>query len=364
MTYKATKPTYDITKSWEHNYSKGPFFKGPYPPLPKDTKWEFLGYKLISPLGIAAGPLPNAKWLSTYAKLGYGSLIQKTVRSVNHPSHKAPNIVYVDIKKGLDLNINKPITGFKTYKGETKKLSITNSFGNPSKDPKVWTKETKKARKMLSKNQILGVSVYGTEHEKTTLGELAKDYAKTARLAKAAGAMFIEANLACPNVKGSENPFLYKDKNSVVAVSAEIKKSIGNIPLILKIGYFDSKENLLDVLSSAKKYFDSISAINTIPKKVVDKNSRQILPNRDISGICGYGIKEYGIKMVKTLKEAKKKIKKNFEIIGVGGVMEPQDVQEYLKAGANHVQSATAVMWNPYLAHELDQYLSQNFKWQ
>ncbi len=357
--YKASQPVYDIAKSWDYNYQKGPFFKGPYPPIPKKAEWEFLGHKLISPLGIAAGPLPNAKWLITYAKLGYGSLIQKTVRSSAHKSHPSPNIVYVESNR-KKIAKSDTLVGFKKYNGSLEKLSITNSLGNPCKSPKEWMQEAKKTKQVIKKGQLFGISVYGTQKEKTTLEELAKDYAKVAKMAKEAGAQFIEANLACPNVKGSENPFLYRDPESVMGISRAIKFTIGNLPLVLKIGYFESFKNLLDVLKAAKGHFEAISAINTIPKKVLDKNGKQILPGRDTSGICGFVIKDYGIKMVEDLIKAKKLAKYNFEVIGVGGVMRPQDVSNYLNAGANHVHSATAVMWNPYLAYETNQYLKNH----
>ena len=45
----------------------------------------------------------------------------------------------------------------------------------------------------------------------------------------------------------------------------------------------------------------------------------------------------------------------NFEIIGVGGVMTAKDVSDFLKAGADHVHSATAVMFNPYLSNDFIQ---------
>src|SRR3989344_8555507 len=97
MKYKVTKPTYHLNKSWEYNYKQGPNFKGPYPPFPKEAKWTFLGHKLVSPLGIAAGPLPSAKWMIPYLKLGYGSITQKTVRSKAHKSHPYPNITFVKV---------------------------------------------------------------------------------------------------------------------------------------------------------------------------------------------------------------------------------------------------------------------------
>src|SRR3989344_9294715 len=172
MRYKATKPVYDIHKTWEYNYERGPNFKGPYPPLPKEKKWQFLGHKLISPLGVAAGPLPNAKWMIPYLKLGYGSVIQKTVRSTAHNSHPTPNVTFG--KKGQKIKLDdKPIVVEIEVNDKIENLSVTNSFGNPCKKPKEWIREGTKTRKATKPGQLFGISVYGTAEEGMSLEKLA-----------------------------------------------------------------------------------------------------------------------------------------------------------------------------------------------
>jgi len=351
--------TYHLDKTWEYNYDLGPNFKGPYPPFPKVGKWTLLGKKLISPLGVAAGPLPNSKWISAYAKLGYGSLIFKTVRSSAHKCHPYPNMLHLNIKNSKDLKSDKKIVGDSDFPQDVTKMTVSNSFGNPCFDPNVWLAEAKKSKKAIKKGQTFGISVYGTAEESTSLEQLAADYAKTAKLAQQAKPDFIEINLACPNVKGAENPNIYKDVMAVKAITEATKKAIGKTPLVLKVGYYDSYKNLLEVLKPIKGKFEAVAAINTISKTIVDKNGKQALPGRDESGVCGFAIKDYGIETVKNLVKAKKDLKVKFEIIGVGGVMTPKDVTDYLKAGANHVQSVTAIMWNPYLAYELQQHHSR-----
>jgi dihydroorotate dehydrogenase len=42
-----------------------------------------------------------------------------------------------------------------------------------------------------------------------------------------------------------------------------------------------------------------------------------------------------------------------FFIIGVGGASSVEDFHSYQKKGADAVMSATASMWNPYLAQEI-----------
>ena len=54
--------------------------------------------------------------------------------------------------------------------------------------------------------------------------------------------------------------------------------------------------------------------------------------------------------MVKRLERIREKQHLKFKIIGVGGVINPDDYLEYKKAGADAVMSATGAMWNPLLA--------------
>lgn len=353
--YRVSHPTYDIFTSWEENYRNGPRFNGPLPPLPKEQKWKFLGFNLISPLGVAAGPLPNAKWIGLYAKLGYGTLEHKTVRTVKHPSHPKPNVLIVDIRSRLNPNSNSAVVGHTNMEKTTAKLSITNSFGNPCFAPSVWMREVRKEQKAMSPGQLLIVSVYGTHKEGMDLDGLAKDYAKAALLAKRAGAKVIEINLSCPNVLGDEDPNIYASPTSTSVITKTVKRTIGKTPLVLKVGYYDSFQRLIDVLKEIRGDFEAISAINTISKRVVDAKGKQALPGRDVSGVCGAAIKPFGLETVRRLVQARKKLKLDFEIIGTGGVMQARDVLAYLKAGANHVHTATAAMWNPYLAYEFYQ---------
>jgi dihydroorotate dehydrogenase len=57
--------------------------------------------------------------------------------------------------------------------------------------------------------------------------------------------------------------------------------------------------------------------------------------------------------MVDRLNRLRKKNGWDYEIIGVGGVMDPQDFKDYRGSGADVVQSATAAMWNVGLAAEI-----------
>ena len=93
-------PIYDIEKTYLENADYGPFYNGPFPEreLPPESQWiDFLGFKIASPLGIAAGPLLNARWIAFAAKMGFDVVTYKTLRSREFEAHALPNMVYVDV---------------------------------------------------------------------------------------------------------------------------------------------------------------------------------------------------------------------------------------------------------------------------
>ncbi len=98
-----------------------------------------------------------------------------------------------------------------------------------------------------------------------------------------------------------------------------------------------------------------LSVINTIPAEIVTSDGAQALPGegRMRSGVCGAGIRWAGLEMTERLARLRAQLGYDFSIIGVGGVMQPEDFHAYRAAGADVVQSATGAMWNPNLAEEI-----------
>src|SRR5215510_5494021 len=88
--------TYDISKSYQFNYDRGPAFRSTPPSLPASPMKTFLGVPVRSRVGIAAGLLLNSKWISGYAQRGFDILTYKTVRSAHRPCYDLPNWVFVD----------------------------------------------------------------------------------------------------------------------------------------------------------------------------------------------------------------------------------------------------------------------------
>lgn len=347
---------YDPTRSYEENYTKGPPINFQNISLPKrkifDTQ-KFLGFDVNLPFGIPAGPLLNSKFIQAGFSFGFDVLTYKTVRSSIFPSHPFPNVLYVDAPENLHPDLTPRLIGRRETDAPIEMLSITNSFGVPSMDPKVWQEDVKKSLGYVGNGQLLILSFMGTVRENQTQEEFIEDFALAAKLSKATGAKVLEANLSCPNI-GNEGLVCYNLGTTEKVVKA-IRNVIGDTPLILKVGYYKNRHDLEKIAEITHTYAHALATINTIQTEIVDEEGNQALPgkNRLRSGVCGSSIKWAGLEMTEKLHNIRTEKKLKYDIVGMGGVMTADDYSAYKKAGADCVQSATGAMWNANLAHDI-----------
>ncbi|MCK4488283.1 MAG: hypothetical protein KAU38_16180 [Desulfobacterales bacterium] len=352
-------PTYNVAKSYEYNFIYGPFYDGgPLLRSPTDFKYKLLDFEINSPLGVAAGLLLNSKWVRLYSELGFDILTYKTVRSSKRKSYSHPNCLYIDYADQLDLD-ESPLTGKEqTENVSIDTLSITNSLGVPSDPPDKWRKHISEAKSYLKAGQVLIVSVVGTAKQEGDIDSFVKDFQVCARWAKEAGADIIELDLSCPNSPVAEGD-IFKDRDLSSMISKAVKKEIKDTPLFIKIGYLDTYEKLKSVIQANAPFINGVAGINGIKKRIVSPNGIQALPGegREESGVCGSIIRKLGLKSAERLVRLREKEKYNFAIIGVGGAMIPEHIEEYLDIGVDAVQVVTAAMWDPYLAYKYNQYV-------
>ncbi len=348
-------PFYDPEKSYEENYDQGPlgaFRDGIVYPQEGAPQADFLGYKVHLPFGIPAGPLLNSKFCKAAFEKGFDICVYKTVRSGIFPCHPFPNVLAIHPAGDLKLqDLQKPLIADTKY---TEPLSITNSFGVPSKDPSVWQEDVKKAVASAGKGQVLVLSFMGTVRPNQTQKEFIEDYVLAARLAAETGAKVLETNLSCPNI-GNEGLVCY-NLDVTKKIAQGIRQVIGNTPFVLKVGYYEDDEPLEHLAEIANEYANSIAGINTLQAEIRDARGNQALPGspaRLRSGVCGAGIKWAGLDLVKRLSAIREKRGFKFSIEGVGGVTVLADYKAYRTAGADAVMSATGAMWDPYLAQKI-----------
>lgn len=350
---------YDPAKTFDQNFDDGPFFDE-IPELIRlgEPTFSFLGFPLYLPFGIAAGPLPTSKHVKAAFDWGYDVVHYKTMRTVPFTANLFPNVIPIDADGDVSLEkADAGLTMADDYPTDISKLVITNSFGNPGRGPDFWMDDMKKAVATAHKGQVMVASTFGTATEGMKSEDFWQDFADASKLAVQAGAKIIELNLSCPNVIG-EGIVCYTPE-AVIGICERTRAVIGNTPLMIKLGYFTTAQQPLleQIMSKVAQYINAVALINTIPAKVYDKNGKQALPGegRLVSGLCGAGIKWAGLDMVKRMAELRQQKNYNYEIVGIGGVMTPKDFFDYRKAGADLVQACTGPMWNPNLAHEIQQ---------
>lgn len=365
-------PFYDVNRTYEDNYLQGPFGafakvlqedRGPSAaqssaPVQTASGEDFLGFHVNLPFGIPAGPLLNERFTTAAFRMGFDLAVYKTVRSRAWGCNAFPNVLAVHPKNADGSLIPGSAELDEGVLADTRyelPISISNSFGVPSRDPDEWQPDMKKAIEAAGSGQLLVPSFQGSRVNGMDQDDYIADHVTTARLVCETGAGLMEMNTSCPNE--GHNRLLCHDPHLVGRITEAVKNEIGDRPLVVKLAYIPNDADLEIMVkeTAAHGTVQGFSTINTISAKLVDVHGNQALPGagRDRSGVCGNAIRGAGLDMVGRLHAIREKLGLDFTIVGVGGVVRPEDYRAYREAGANAVMSATGAMWNANLARDI-----------
>ena len=159
-------PFYDVNRTYEDNYLQGPF--GAFAEVMKgdsaagasaqsaqttqsqssDQAEEFLGFRVNLPFGIPAGPLLNERFTTAAFRMGFDLAVYKTVRSRAWGCNAFPNVLAVHPKNADGSLVPGSAELDEGVLADTRyelPISISNSFGVPSRDPDEWQPDMKKA---------------------------------------------------------------------------------------------------------------------------------------------------------------------------------------------------------------------------
>ena len=306
------------------------------PPVP--GSWDFLGFPVASPLGVAAGPLLNGNWCRYYAERGFDVVTYKTVRSDARECYPLPNLQPVRTE---------PLIGGESVVAAQPKMSGSwaVSFGMPSSPPEVWRRDVEETRRALRSDQVLSVSVVGTVQPGWSMQQLAEDYARCAKWSVESGADCVEANFSCPNVSTCDGQ-LYQNVNQSHLVASALRRAVGSTPLIVKIGHVNDEALAASLVSKLDGVVDAISMTNSIATRVQDDRG-ELMFDGEQRGICGEAIRDASIQQVSRFSKVIRRSDASIRLIGVGGICNERDVRQYLDAGAHSCHLATAVMTDP-----------------
>lgn len=346
-------PFYDPLRTYDDNYANGPFgtfAEAGTPRAEGEPHESFLGHLVFKPFGIPAGPLLNAAFCAAAFSRGFDVNVYKTVRTAAHPCHPFPNTLAVHTDGPLTLErAAVPVLADPDFGAV---VSITNSFGVPSKDPDVWQPDMVAAARAAGVGQLLVGSFQGTRPADGVPRREAAfiaDHVRAAQLVEETGVRVLEMNLSCPN-EGAANLLCF-DTPTVVKIVTAVKDALGDTPLLLKLAYFPDDEALSALVAATAGIVEGYAAVNTIPATLVDASGAQALPGegRAVGGVCGGAIAWAGLEMTQRLAALRARGNHDFAIVGVGGVRTAEDYAVLRGAGADAVMSATGAMFSPDL---------------
>ena len=256
------------------------------------------GLELSNPTILASGILgddPNL--LTRVAEAGIGGLTTKSFTVESREGYKPPIIAYV-------------------------KAGMVNAVGlsNPG---------YRYLRNLLSRVKGLGIPVIVN-----IAGTNIDEYLLIAEEATEAGANALELNLSCPHVKGYGLEIL-NDREYSYKIVKDIS-SITDLPVYPKIGLIDDYIGLVSRLLDGGA--SGITAINTVRAIAIDIYARRPILSNIYGGLSGPAIHPIALRVVYDIyKEF------NIPIIGVGGVVDWDDIVSFMLAGASAVGIGTII---------------------
>ena len=165
------------------------------------------------------------------------------------------------------------------------------------------------------------------------------------RLNQATGISAYELNVSCPNVHAGGMAF-GSDPGSLEYLVARAKAASAR-PLIVKLSpNVTSIAHMARIAAEAGA--DVVSLTNTFLAMSIDAETRRPRLSNITGGLSGPAIKPIALRMVYETARAV-----SIPIIGMGGITTPEDVVEYLLAGAAAVEVGTASYADPRAVERL-----------
>jgi dihydroorotate dehydrogenase (NAD+) catalytic subunit len=165
------------------------------------------------------------------------------------------------------------------------------------------------------------------------------------RLNQAEGISAYELNVSCPNVHAGGMAFGAECGSLEYLVGRA--KTATKRPLIVKLS-----PNVTSVAQMAKVAADAgadaISLVNTFLAMSIDAETRKPRLSNITGGLSGPAIKPIALRMVYETARAV-----SIPVLGMGGIITPEDAVEFLLAGATAVQVGTASYADPRATERL-----------
>ncbi len=275
---------------------------------------EVFGLKFPNPVGLAAGFDKNALLVDEFAHFGFGFIEIGTVTPKPQPGNDKPRLFRLPSDQAL---VNR--MGFNNQGAEVASHRLQNR----------------------KSNIIIGGNI--GKNKDTPNEQALRDYEKCFDALYEQVDYFV-VNVSSPNTPGLRE---LQDKEPLTqllqAVQRKNQAKPAPKPLLLKIAPDLTDSQLDDIVEIAKETnLAGLIATNTTIGRDDLETHLADLQKIGAGGLSGKPLKTRATEVIKYLRA---KLPENIRIIGVGGIMTPEDALEKLNAGADLIQLYTGFVY-------------------
>lgn len=292
---------------------------------------SLMGLTFPNRVGLAAGLDKNGEHIDILATMGFGFIEIGTITPRPQEGNPKPRLFRIPEKQAI---INR--MGFNNQGVDTLLANVARS-------------------QFVQNGGILGINI---GKNATTPIENATDDYLSALSSVYPHASYVTVNISSPNTKNlrdlQQEDALDQLLRALKARQTELADAHGRyVPMTLKIAP-DLDETQIHAIADLLKLhrFDAVIATNT----TLDKSSTEHLPNgNETGGLSGAPVREKSTAVIRALHGL---LNNEVPIIGVGGILNGQDAQEKINAGAQLVQLYSGLVYRgPELVRECVQAL-------
>jgi len=282
---------------------------------PQADPVEAFGLRFPNRVGLAAGYDKNGEAWRGLAALGFGHIEIGTVTPEPQPGNPKPRVFRL-----------------------VEERSLINRMGFPGRGA-AYVAEQLRGR--IPGGPVIGVNI--GKQKSTALEEAADDYEE---LIDVFGPLadYLAVNISSPNTPDlrrlQERGFLEALLGRIAARRDEVAERLGRrVPVLVKLAPDLTDEQLVNAVDAiVEAGIDGIIATNT----TIGREGLEHALADEEGGLSGAALTDRSTRIIATIHEH---IGGAIPIVGVGGVMSPQDARAKLDAGATLVQIYTGLVY-------------------
>lgn len=292
---------------------------------------EFAGLRFESRIGLAAGFDKNADFFNQFYHFGFSFIETGTITPMPQPGNPKPRSFR--IKKDSAI-INRM------------------GFNNLGVDKAVENLKRKREKKL-----IIGGNI--GKNTNTPNSKAVQDYTICFKKLYNYVDYFV-VNVSCPNISNLSELQDPKALKEILAKLVNIRKlQEKRKPILLKISPDLDFKEIDEIIDICRKVgIDGIVATNTTTRRLNLKTNERKIQSIGNGGLSGKPLASRSTDIIRYISD---KSGNTIPIIGVGGIMTPEDAMEKIKAGATLIQIYTGFVYEgPFLAKRINKYLLKN----